>query len=231
MDVFERTLYNGFLSGVSFEGDTFFYPNPLEFDGTFKFNRGVCGRSPWFDCSCCPVNVVRVLPSLPGYIYATQGKEIFVNLFIGNTAEFKVNGQPLKIQQKTNYPWDGKVTFGFDNAEAVHAKLNIRVPGWVSGEVMPGDLYSYINDKRLNIELTVNGKQKEVSISNGYLRLEKDSWKKGDIVEVNFEMAVRKVKAHKKVLANTGKMAFERGPLVYCAEETDNYGGVLELKV
>lgn len=95
----------------------------------------------------------------------------------------------------------------------------------------PGDLYSYINDKRLNIELTVNGKQKEVSISNGYLRLEKDSWKKGDIVEVNFEMAVRKVKAHKKVLANTGKMAFERGPLVYCAEETDNYGGVLELKV
>ena len=119
---------------------------------------------------------------------------------------------------------------GFDNAEAVNAKLNIRVPGWARGEVMPGDLYNYIDSKGLKIELKVNGKQKKATILNGYLQLEKDSWKKRDTVEVNFEMAVRKVKTHKKVLANTGKMAFERGPLVYCAEETDNYGGVLELK-
>lgn len=231
MDVFERTLYNGFLSGVSLEGNTFFYPNPLEFDGSFKFNHGVCGRSPWFDCSCCPVNVVRVLPSLPGYIYAIKGKEVFVNLFIGNTSAFKVNGQSLKIQQKTNYPWDGRVTLGFDNAEAVNAKLNIRVPGWNRGEVLPGDLYTYMNDKELKIELTVNGKQKKATILNGYLQLEKDSWKRGDTVEINFEMVVRKVKAHKKVFANTGKMAFERGPLVYCAEQEDNPFGVTGLNI
>ena len=108
MDVFERTLYNGFLAGISFEGNTFFYPNPLEVDGVTKFNQGVCGRSPWFDCSCCPVNVVRILPSLPGYIYSTKGQEVFVNLYIGNEAEFAIGEQTLKLSQSTNYPWDGQ---------------------------------------------------------------------------------------------------------------------------
>ncbi len=229
MDVFERTLYNGFLSGVSFEGNTFFYPNPLEFDGTFKFNRGVCERSPWFDCSCCPVNVVRVLPSLPGYIYATRGKEVFVNLFIGNSATFDLDGQKIAIEQKTNYPWDGKIQFKFTNKAHARAKLNIRVPGWARGEVMPGDLYQYLDTKNLDIQLSVNGVKKALNIKNGYIQLKEQDWKAGDIVEVVFEMAVRKVVAHEKVKANTGKTAFEYGPLVYCAEETDNAGGVLNM--
>jgi len=231
MDVFERTLYNGFLSGISFEGNTFFYPNPLESDGVFKFNRGVCGRSPWFDCSCCPVNVVRILPSLPGYIYATRGKDVFINLFIGNAAEFKVNGESLKIEQKTNYPWDGKVVFRFDNAKPVNAKLNIRVPGWARNEVMPGDLYAYLKQSATEIKLSVNGRKREVNVSDGYIRFEERDWKAEDTIEIEFKMAVRRVFANDKVKANKGKTAFERGPLVYCAEEADNPDGVLGLEV
>lgn len=227
MDVFERSLYNGFLSGVSFAGDTFFYPNPLESDGKFEFNHGSCTRSPWFGTSCCPTNVARVLPSLPGYVYATKGKAVYVNLFIGNSAAFDINGQTLEIIQKTQYPWDGEVQFQFTNTKSVAAKLNIRVPGWVQGQPIPGDLYQYLNDKTLGITVTVNGEEKPLNLKNGYIQLEEIDWKAGDQVQVLFEMAVRKVAAHGKVNSNTGKIAFERGPLVYCAEEADNPSGVL----
>lgn len=230
MDVFERTLYNGFLSGVSFEGNTFFYPNPLEADGVTKFNQGVCGRSPWFDCSCCPVNVVRVLPSLPGYIYATKGEDVFVNLFIGNKSEFDVNGKQMAIQQTTNYPWDGKVDFTIDNTEAVPAQFKIRVPGWMRNEVMPGDLYSYVEEKNLQIKLSVNGTAQEAMVKDGYIVMKKQQWEKGDKFEVEFDMAVRKVVTNENVKANNGKIAFERGPIVYCAEAADNPNGVFSLK-
>ena len=230
MDVFERTLYNGFLSGVSFEGNTFFYPNPLEADGVTKFNQGVCGRSPWFDCSCCPVNVVRVLPSLPGYIYATKDEDVFVNLFIGNKSEFDVNGKQMAIQQTTNYPWDGKVDFTIDNTEAVPAQFKIRVPGWMRNEVMPGDLYSYVEEKNLQIKLSVNGTAQEAMVKDGYIVMKKQQWKKGDKFEVEFDMAVRKVVTNENVKANNGKIAFERGPIVYCAEAVDNPKGVFSLK-
>lgn len=109
MDVFERTLYNGFLAGVSMEGDTFFYPNPLEFDGVYTFNQGSVGRKPWFDCSCCPVNVVRMIPSLPGYIYAVREHEVFVNLYINSQASLQVAGTPLTITQQSQYPWNGTI--------------------------------------------------------------------------------------------------------------------------
>ncbi len=231
MDVFERTLYNGFLSGVSFEGNTFFYPNPLEADGVYKFNQGVCGRSPWFDCSCCPVNVVRILPSLPGYIYATLGEDVYVNLFIGNESAFDVNGKLLEIEQKTNYPWDGKVALTINNNEPVPAHLNIRIPGWLRDEVMPGNLYSYVTKKQLGYTLSVNGVKQEAIAKNGYIVLEQNTWKKGDHIQIEFDMAVRKVITHEKVEANKNKVAFERGPLVYCAEEIDNPNGILNLKV
>ena len=231
MDVFERTLYNGFLAGVSFEGNTFFYPNPLEADGITKFNQGVCGRSPWFDCSCCPVNVVRVLPSLPGYIYATQGQRVFVNLFIGSEAEVDVNGQSLLVEQQTNYPWDGAVQLSFKNTEAVPAQLRIRVPGWARGEVVPGDLYRYADDQQPTVTLRINGQEQAAEVTDGYLTLNKNTWQQGDTVTVNFDMAVREVVSHQRVEANRGKVALERGPLVYCAEAVDNPIGVLGLSV
>ncbi|MCG8308897.1 MAG: glycoside hydrolase family 127 protein [Cytophagales bacterium] len=231
VDVFERTLYNGFLSGVSFEGNTFFYPNPLETDGKTKFNQGVCGRSPWFDCSCCPVNVVRVLPSLPGYIYATKEKEVYVNLFIGSKAALDIGNKSLSIIQKTNYPWDGKVEFTVESNEQVNAKFNIRVPGWFRNEVMPGDLYRYNDRKDLSLALKVNGVRQEPLTTNGYLVLNERPWKNGDKIEVTFDMEVRKVVSNEKVKANEGKIAIERGPIVYCAEEIDNPEGIFSIDV
>ena len=231
MDVFERTLYNGFLSGVSFAGNTFFYPNPLETDGFSKFNQGVCGRSPWFDCSCCAVNVVRVLPSLPGYIYATKNEDVYVNLFVGSTGKLNIKGKSLIINQKTNYPWDGKVELTFDNSEEVYANFKIRIPGWLRGEVMPGNLYNYVDEKKLDLVLKINGDEKALNISNGYLDLGKRNWKTGDRITVNFGMEIRKVVSNEKVEANRGKIALERGPLVYCVEEADNPSGVLSLEI
>lgn len=231
MDVFERTLYNGFLAGVSFEGNTFFYPNPLETDGVTKFNQGVCGRSPWFDCSCCPVNIVRILPSLPGYIYATSGEDVYVNLFIGNKAKFEVNGKMLDLRVNTNYPWEGNVEFVINNETPVPANFKIRNPGWVRNEVVPSDLYRYADDKKLNVLVKVNGKKQNVNVTDGYIILENKDWKKGDKIEVDFEMAVRKVVSNDKVAADKGKIALERGPLVYCAEEIDNPDGVLNLSI
>jgi DUF1680 family protein len=231
MDVFERTLYNGFLAGVSFEGNTFFYPNPLETDGVQKFNQGVCGRSPWFDCSCCPVNVVRILPSLPGYVYSTQGQDVYVNLYIGNEAAFELEGQNLKLRQTTRYPWDGKVELVIENEGEIAANFKLRVPGWVRNEVVDGDLYRYLDDERPSVQVWVNGETVAANATVGYISLEKSNWKQGDRIEINFDMPVRKVVSHELVEANRGKMALERGPLVYCAEEVDNPEGVLNLNL
>ena len=230
-DVLERILYNGFLSSVSFNGDTFLYPNPLESDGIFKYNRGVCGRSEWFDCSCCPTNIVRFLPSLPGYIYSTKDEKIFVNLFIGSSAKISINSQNLLLKQKTNYPWDGKINFSFENEEPISAKLNIRVPSWSAGSVLPSSLYNYVDDKSSKIKLKINGEPRLLNISNGYIELETRKWSNDDNIEVEFEMFVRKVKANDKVIANKGKIAFEYGPIVYCAEEVDNSKGILNLSL
>ena len=231
MDVFERTLYNGFLSGVSFEGNTFFYPNPLEADGFTKFNQGVCGRSPWFDCSCCPVNVVRILPSLPGYIYATKENEIFVNLYMGNKAEIALEDQYLQLSQTTNYPWDGQIEIEVLNTPTAAAVFNLRVPGWVRNEVMDGDLYSYSDEHNPAVSLKVNGKNVNPLIEDGYITLEKHNWQRNDKITIAFEMPVRKVVSNELVIANKGKMALERGPLVFCAEEADNPKGVLNSRV
>ena len=229
MDVFERTLYNGFLAGVSMEGNTFFYPNPLETDGVTKFNQGVCGRSPWFDCSCCPVNVVRILPSLPGYIYATKGNELYVNLYIGNQAEIMLGDQTIKLSQKTNYPWDGKVELNIVSDPNINATIKLRRPGWVNNEVMPGDLYHYIDRKTPLVKISVNGKEIDTVQQDGYIIIANRNWKQKDKIEIQFTMPVRKVVSHEKVAANRGKMALERGPLVFCAEEVDNPAGVLDL--
>ena len=231
MDVFERTLYNGFLAGVSFEGNTFFYPNPLEVDGKAKFNQGVCGRSPWFNCSCCPVNVVRILPSLPGYIYSTKNQEVFVNLYIGNEAEFPVGDKTIRLRQNTNYPWDGKVELTIQNEKSLSASFNLRIPGWTRNEVMSGDLYKYIDGQTPSFTISVNGDPVNANPSNGYVTIENRSWEQNDKIEITFDMPVRKVVSHELVAANKGKMALERGPLVYCAEESDNPDGVLNLAI
>lgn len=232
MDVFERTLYNGFLPGISLEGDTYFYPNPLESDGKYEFNHGMIKRSPWFDTACCPVNIVRVLPSLSGYIYSVNDNNIYINLFIGNTSEIDIKGKKIKLNQSTNYPWDGRVKLTVEDSDGeLSTGFRIRVPGWARNEVLPGNLYKYSDERKLNLSLSINGTNQKVEIKDGYVIVENNYWNSGDTIEIFFEMDVRKVLSNEKVVANRGKIAFERGPLVYCAEEVDNPSGVLDLRL
>jgi DUF1680 family protein len=231
MDVFERILYNGFLAGISFEGNTFFYPNPLETDGVATFNQGVCGRSPWFDCSCCPVNVVRVIPSIPGYIYAVEDNSVFVNLYMSNEADLKLGEANIKLRQETDYPWDGNVKVTIESDIPAETEILFRIPGWLRNEVLPGDLYSYADHESLSFTIIVNGEEISPAVENGYLIIREQSWSKGDQIELVFDMEVRKVVSNEKVEANLDKMAFERGPIVFCAEEVDNPSGVADLSL
>lgn len=229
MDVFERVLYNGFLAGVSLEGDSFFYVNPLASDGKRKFNVGRgATRAPWFGTSCCPTNVVRFLPSLPSYAYATKNNDLFVNLYMASSAKLTVNKQPVALEQRTNYPWDGIVSLIVRPDKAQAFDLLIRIPGWTLGKPMPGSLYSYVNATGATPALTVNGKSVLYRPENGYARIHR-TWQPGDRVELRLEMSVRQVMARAEVKDDAGRVAIERGPVVYCAEGVDNDGKALSL--
>ena len=213
-DVLERTLYNGLISGVSLDGGGFFYPNPLE-------SRGQHQRQPWFGCACCPSNICRFIPSLPGYVYAVKDKDVYVNLFMSNEANLEVDKKGVVLEQQTRYPWDGDVAVSVKKNKAGAFAMKIRIPGWVRGQVVPSDLYRYSDGKRLGYSVKVNGQPMESELQDGYFKIER-RWKKGDKVEVHFDMEPRVVKAHAKVEADRGRVAVERGPLVYCAEWPDN---------
>jgi DUF1680 family protein len=213
-DVLERSLYNGLISGVSLEGGGFFYPNPLESIGQHQ-------RQPWFGCACCPSNICRFIPSVPGYVYAVHNSDVYVNLFMSNHSDLKVNGKAVELKQSTNYPWTGDVNLEVSPKGKQDFTLKIRVPGWVQGDVVPGNLYSYTDKKTLGYTVKVNGKIVASTIEKGYFSINR-AWKKGDKVEVHFDMEARTVKANPAVEADRGKIAVERGPIVYCAEWPDN---------
>jgi DUF1680 family protein len=214
LDVLERIIYNGFLAGVALAGDRFFYPNPLASDRGYE-------RSAWFDCSCCPVNVVRFMPSIGGYVYAARDTDVFVNLFIGGTGEVRLGKQVVKITQQTNYPWDGRVRMTIDPGVPGEFALNIRIPGWALGKPVPGDLYTYPDQPRDPVGLKVNGKDAALNLSKGFAPI-KRQWRQGDIVELSLPMPIRRVLAHDAVNDNAGRVALERGPVVYCLEGADN---------
>jgi DUF1680 family protein len=227
-DLLERIIYNGFLSGVSLEGNKFFYPNPLACDMSFKFNHGGLERSPWFGCSCCPVNVVRFVPSIPGYIYAVKEDSLYVNLYVGGTAEVELAGRKVALRQETNYPWDGGIKMTVTPDETGEFTVKFRVPGWLS-DPLPGDLYDYLPGKPPGFRLAVNGKPVPLLPSgNGYCVITRN-WKPGDTVELDFPMPVRRVACDERVEANRGRIAVERGPIVYCAEGADHDGKILDL--
>ncbi|QHT67520.1 glycoside hydrolase family 127 protein [Rhodocytophaga rosea] len=230
MDIFERTLYNGFLSGVSQEGNLFFYPNPLASDGKSKFNHGQVTRSPWFGTSCCPSNVARFLPSLPGYMYATKGEQVFVNLFVAGTGTVKNASQSIQITQQTNYPWDGKVTLTLKPEKTGAFPLYVRIPGWAQNKPVPGELYTYTDKQKPTVMLLVNGKKMATTVKEGYLVLQQN-WKPGDKVELDMSMPVRQVVCSDQVNENKGKVALEKGPLVYCVEGVDNGGKVSNIAI
>lgn len=221
-DMLEKTLYNAFLSGVSQSGDRFFYPNVLESMGQHK-------RSAWFGCACCPPNVARLLPSLPGYIYAKKGREVYINLFAENDAFLAIEGDSLHISQETNYPWNGQVDLKLIPEKAMKFTLKVRIPIWARGEVLPGDLYHYDDQNDTGFTLTVNGEPASYEMQKGYAVMQR-KWHKNDRVSLNLKMEPRTVLANDSVKADQGKFAIQRGPIVYAAEWPEaNDGKVLNL--
>ncbi|MFN8258482.1 MAG: glycoside hydrolase family 127 protein [Bacteroidales bacterium] len=212
-DVLERTLYNGLMSGVSLSGDHFFYPNVLE-------SRGQHQRSEWFGCACCPSNICRFLPSIPGYIYAVKNNDLYVNLYMGNTSNIKLNSSNIEINQKTDFPLSGKIEFTFGKGTNNNFTLKLRVPDWVVGQAVPSDLYKMTNNSPSGINLKINGIATEFKIENGYISINK-LWTPDDKVEVDFPMEIRKIVAHEKIKADAGKFSLQRGPLMYCIEWPD----------
>jgi len=214
-DVLERTLYNGLISGVSLEGNGFFYPNPLESMGQHQ-------RQAWFGCACCPSNICRFIPSLPGYIYAVKDKNVYINLFLSNKSNLMVGGKKVALSQTTEYPWNGDITVNVDQNAVGQFALKIRIPGWVRNQAVPSNLYQYTDGKRLGYTISVNGVACASNLTaDGYFTIDR-KWKKGDKVQIHFDMEPRTVRANNKVEADRGMVSVERGPLVYCAEHPDN---------
>lgn len=224
IDCLERTLYNGVISGMSVDGGKFFYPNPLSSDGEYRFNSdNTKTRQPWFGCACCPSNLCRFIPSMPGYIYGVRDNNLYVNLFAANTAIIPVNGKNITLEQSTQYPWDGDISIKVLQNKARQFTMKIRIPGWVRNEVVPSRLYSFSDDIISGYEVTVNGQPVNGALESGYLAINRN-WKKGDVIRIHFDMPVRTVIASPKVADDRGRVAVERGPLVYCAEWADNKG-------
>ena len=221
IDVLERTLYNGLISGVSLEGNRFFYPNPLASHGQHQ-------RSPWFGCACCPGNIARFVASLPGYVYAQVDDRLYVNLFVQGTGTIKMDRGPVRILQQSNYPWEGQITLIVDPQEAGPFTICVRVPGWAQNAPVPSDLYHYLQTRPEMIGLKINGEATDFDIERGYIHLER-TWQTGDIIELDLPMPIRRVIANEKVEADLGRVALERGPLVYCAEWPDNDGQIFNL--
>ena len=223
IDVMEKTLYNGLISGVGLDGKSFFYTNAMQVSNSYQHPDLERERSGWFTCSCCPTNVVRLLPSVPGYIYAQNANDVFVNLFISGSATLTVNNKAIKITQQNNYPWDGGLSFAIDPASALDLNLKIRIPDWAQNQAIPSDLYAYQNSSAQKIEIKVNGQAINYQIKNGYAVISK-KWKKGDKVDLTLPMNVQRVIANSNLPDDIGKIALQRGPIIYCAEWKDNDG-------
>jgi hypothetical protein len=229
-DIIERTLYNGLISGISLDGTRFFYPNPLEADGKFDFNKGACTRQSWFDCSCCPTNLIRFIPSVPGLIYATQKDSLYVNLFISGKAEVPMNHSTVGIVQETSYPWKGCINIVVNPDQKQKFTVKVRIPGWARNQAVPGDLYAYAEESQEKVTVKVNGEDQKILVGEGYVTMTRE-WDKNDQIEINLPMKVRQVVANEKVSEDRGKVALEYGPMVYCAEEADNGALLTEVKI
>jgi DUF1680 family protein len=225
IDILEKTLYNSMLSGVSLSGDRFFYPNPLESNGQHN-------RQAWFGCACCPSNVARFVPAIPGYIYAVTENELYVNLFVSNTANVTLGKKKVVVTQKADFPWDGKVEISVNPENTGRFDLKIRIPGWAVNEAIPGGMYKFTDQNNDPVNISLNGEKIEISaLVNGYAVISR-KWKQGDRVDVEFPMPVRKVVADERITEDIDKMAFQRGPVIYCAEWPDNNDGqVLNLLI
>jgi uncharacterized protein len=223
IDLLEKTLYNAFLSGISLSGDHFFYPNPLE-------SWGKKVRPDWYACACCPPNVSRLIPMVPGFIYGLQGDRVYINLFAEGKASLEVNDTRCIITQKTHYPWDGRIEIAVDPERSVPAAILVRLPGWAVNKAFASDLYSFSDLAEEKYSISVNGDITTAAVESGYAVIDRE-WTKGDVILLNLPMPVRRVKAHPLVAAAAGKVAIQRGPIIYCAEAADHTGSVLTISM
>jgi DUF1680 family protein len=220
MDVFERTAYNGFISGVSEAGNCFFYPNPLAYDGQKKNNNGYAGRAPWFGCACCPPNLLRTLAALGGYFYAVRDDSLYVNVYAQSQGDVTVAGTPVKLTQATDYPWQGDIRLTVAPAHPAAFTLRLRLPEWAQGKPVPSDLYGYDDSLPSTWTLKVAGKAVQATLEKGYLAIARE-WRSGDTVELSLPMPVHAVHGNPHIAATRDRVAFERGPVVYCVEDLD----------
>lgn len=196
-DLLERSLYNGVLSGMSLDGTSYFYVNPLE-------SKGKHHRQPWFSCACCPPNLARLLMSLGQYIYGTTEADILVHLYIQSSADIQLGNHAVKLRQQTKYPWEGAIEIEVGLEEPAEFGLKLRIPGWSN-----------------NVHLAVNGQEVSLSMQKGYALIKRD-WRNGDKITLSLDMAVQRIKAHPAIIDDAGCVALQRGPLVYCLEKVDN---------
>jgi hypothetical protein len=210
-DVMERALYNGINSGMSLDGRTYCYRNPLAFDpgGNSSDRHAVQGRirNPWYDTTCCPPNLERTFASLPGYFYSTSDDGVYVHLYDNSSFDWRLqDGRPLRIAQTTRYPWEGEVTINVSPAQASEFTLYVRIPGWSQ-----------------QTTVRVNGSPLSGARPGTYLPIRR-RWNDGDKIELSFDMSTRLLKANPAVNEDRGRVAFQRGPIVYCMEMLDQPG-------
>jgi DUF1680 family protein len=215
-DVLERSLYNGALDGLSLSGDRFFYGNPLASNGKHF-------RREWFGTACCPANIARLVASLGDYVYNTSTNGIWVNLFVSSNTSVTVGKTKVAIDQKSNYPWEGDVTINVNPDKKAKFNTYVRIPGWATGETVPGDLYHFLKTPSSKFTLKVNGKDAVYQMENGYAVIDRE-WKKGDVIQLSLPMDVQEVAARESITADVDRVALQRGPLVYCVEGADNDG-------
>jgi len=221
VDILERSLYNGALDGLSLKGDLFFYENPLA-------SAGELSRSEWFGTACCPSNIARLVESVGNYIYTKSNDALWVNLFVSSTASLIMKEHKIELKQFTNYPWDGKISISVNPEKTTEFELFVRIPGWANNQPVPGDTYRYLTNSSEKFSISVNGISANFKMENGYAVLNKN-WEKGDVVELNLPMPVRRIVAIENVKDDQNRVALQRGPLVYCFEHPDNDGKVMDI--
>jgi DUF1680 family protein len=228
IDMFERVLYNGVLAGVSLAGNTFFYQNPLESNGRAK-------RTEYFEVACCPANLARLLEQLPGLVYAQTHDTIYANLYVANRGDVKLGARRVKIIEDTRYPWDGDVSLRLEPDGSGPFTVALRIPGWARDQPVPSDLYRFADTAGEQPAVTVRSGNASpapvpLDVRDGYVRI-KRNWKHGDTIHLTLPMPARRVLAHAGVKDDEGKVALQRGPLVYALEAIDNGGTALDLVI
>jgi len=213
IDVLERALYNGVISGVSLSGNKFFYDNPLESMGQHE-------RQAWFGCACCPGNITRFVASAPGYMYASLNNDIFVNLYVQSNGKVKIATNSVQLNQTTQYPWNGDIKIKVTPLKSAAFAIKLRIPGWANNQVVPTDLYKFARPTTSEYIILINGRPISSMPENGYVTLNR-TWKSGDVVELKLPMPVRRIQANDQVKDDQGKLAIQRGPVVYCIEGVD----------